>query len=749
MIKKLFKIAGSFMSGLSEEERRRRQRESFIIIGLLFTVAILTFVESRVIHFGTQIPVSNTVLMFILININLLLIILLIFLVFRNLVKLFYDRRQNVMGARLRTRLVVAFITLTLVPTIILFFFSMNFITTSIKFWFNVPVEQALEHSLQVGKSLYTHIESNNLFFLKRTAYQIKKQNLLDTAKKEDLARYIQIVQREFHLNAVEVYSSSADRLTYAISPELETKPLEKISAGNLRKEAPEDTNTITITRETDSGELVSSITSVPYGAPRSEAGAFLVISVLLPPGLTGDLAAISHGYKEYRQIKMLQDPIQGTYLISLTLVALLVVFCAVWFGFFIAKSITTPIMELAKGLEKVASGDLSYTIEQLADDEIGMLVQSFNKMTDDLRTGRQQLEESAGILKIQKDELEERRLYMETVLDNISTGVISLNADGFITTLNKSAERMLSLQHHDVVNRYYANVLSGHYLQLARDCVSRIRDGGEDTMNLPLRLTINGRPRSLIMYLNALRHERTNQYMGLVLVVDDLTELERAQRMAAWREVARRIAHEVKNPLTPISLSAQRLKRRFTRQVDDPVFDECLRTIMEYVDLIRNLVNEFSSFAKFPMAKPKPCDLLPIIQETADLYSEDDDQIDFVVSAPEKLPLLNLDRQQIKQALINLIDNAISAMAGAGEINITVSEQPAAGKVVLEFADTGKGIPDEAKGNLFEPYFSTKKTGMGLGLAIVSSIITDHGGKITVHDNAPRGTRFIIEIPV
>ncbi|MFP4040776.1 MAG: ATP-binding protein [Desulfosudaceae bacterium] len=749
MVKKLFKIVGSFMSGLSEEERRRRQRESLIIIGLLFTVAILTFVESRVIHFGTQIPVSNTVLMFILININLLLIILLIFLVFRNLVKLFYDRRQNVMGARLRTRLVVAFITLTLVPTIVLFFFSMNFITTSIKFWFNVPVEQALEHSLQVGKSIYTHIESNNLFFLKRTAYQIKKQNLLNAARKEDLARYTQIVQREFHLNAVEVYSPEADRLTYAISPELETIPLEKISAGNLRKEAPADTNTNTITRETGSGELVSSISSVPYGAPRSEASAFLVISVLLPPGLTDDLAAISRGYKEYRQIKMLQDPIQGTYLISLTLVALLVVFCAVWFGFFIAKSITTPIMELAKGLEKVASGDLSYTIEQLADDEIGMLVQSFNKMTDDLRTGRQQLEESAGILKIQKDELEERRLYMETVLDNISTGVISLNADGFITTLNKSAERMLSLQHHDVVNRYYANVLSGHYLRLARDCVSRIRDGGEDTMNLPLRLTINGRPRSLIMYLNALRHERTSQYMGLVLVVDDLTELERAQRMAAWREVARRIAHEVKNPLTPISLSAQRLKRRFTREIDDPVFNECLRTIMEYVDLIRNLVNEFSSFAKFPMAKPEPCDLLPIIRETADLYSEDDDQIDFVVSAPEKLPLLNLDRQQIKQALINLIDNAISAMGGAGEINITVSEEPAAGKIVLEFADTGKGIPDEAKGNLFEPYFSTKKTGMGLGLAIVNSIITDHGGKITVHDNTPRGTRFIIEIPV
>jgi len=749
MKNKVFKAIRSFLSGLSEDERRRRKRESLIIIGLLVIVAVLTFVESRVIHFGTQIPVSNTVLMFILININLLLILLLIFLVFRNLVKLFYDRRQNVMGARLRTRLVVAFISLTLVPAIILFFFSMNFITTSIKFWFNVPVEQALEHSLQVGKSIYTHIESNNIFFLKRTAYQIEKQELLAPAREDDLARYIQIVQREFHLNAVEVYAPTGRRLTYAISPKLEQNRFAAVSGDDLRQKAPEETNTNTITRETEPGELVSSIASVPYGVPRADAQAFLVISVLLPPTLTDDLAAISHGYKEYRQIKMLQDPIQGTYLISLTLVALLVVFCAVWFGFFIAKSITTPINELAKGLGKVAAGDLSYTIEQLADDEIGMLVQSFNKMTDDLRTNRRQLEESAAILKTQKDELEERRVYMETVLDNISTGVISLNAEGVVTTLNKSAEKMLSISHHEVINRYYANVLGGEYLQMARDCVSRIKDSGQDIITLPLRLTINGRPRSFAMYLTALRHERTGQYMGMVLVMDDLTELERAQRMAAWREVARRIAHEVKNPLTPISLSAQRLNRRFARQVEDPVFDECIRTIIEYVELIRNLVNEFSAFAKFPVAKPKPCDLQPIIKETADLYSEEDGQITFVVEAPAKLPLLNLDRQQIKQALINLIDNAIAAMAGAGTITITVTELSEERKVRLDFADTGKGIPDEEKGNLFEPYFSTKKTGMGLGLAIVNSIITDHGGKISVHDNTPRGTWFIIEFPV
>ncbi len=749
MIKRTLKAIGSFMSGLSSEERARRRRESIFIVILFFAVIVLTYVESRVIHFGTQIPVSNTVLMFILININLLLIILLIFLVFRNLVKLFYDRKQNVMGAKLRTRLVVAFISLTLVPTIVLFFFAMNFINTSIKFWFNVPVDQALEHSLQVGKSIYTHIEDNNRFFLERTAYQIKKQGLLAGSKRDDLSRYIQIVQREFHLNAVEVYDTNARRLTYAVSPELEKEPFDVIAANALRKKAPPDTNTVTITRQTSGGELVSSISSVPYGTKRSEANAFLAISVLLPPSLTADLAFISKGYKEYHQIKMLQDPIQGTYLISLALVAFLVVFCAVWFGFYIAKSITTPIMELGRGLEKVAAGNLDYTIEQLADDEIGMLVQSFNKMTDDLRTGRKQLEESAEILEKQKDEIEERRLYMETVLDNISTGVISLNADGFVTTLNKSAEKMLNISHDAVVNQYYANVLRGHYLHLAKDCVAAIKDSGEDSLTLPLRLTINGRPRSFIMYLKALRHEATAQYMGMVLVVDDLTELERAQRMAAWREVARRIAHEVKNPLTPISLSAQRLKRKYGSQVEDPVFDECIRTIIDYVDMIRNLVNEFSAFAKFPTAKPEPCDLLPIIRETTNLYAEDNPHVHFIFHTPDDLPLLSLDRQQIKQALINLIDNAITAMEGAGEIHIFVFYNNKERKVNIEFADTGKSIPDEDKENLFEPYFSTKKSGMGLGLAIVNSIITDHNGKITVHDHTPKGTKFIIELPV
>jgi two-component system nitrogen regulation sensor histidine kinase NtrY len=236
---------------------------------------------------------------------------------------------------------------------------------------------------------------------------------------------------------------------------------------------------------------------------------------------------------------------------------------------------------------------------------------------------------------------------------------------------------------------------------------------------------------------------------MGIVMVFDDLTELEKAQRMAAWREVARRIAHEVKNPLTPITLSAQRLKRKYSAIIKETVFDECTQTIIDHVDLIQNLVNEFSSFARFPTADPKPGHLLPIIEETVALYREGHPNINFEIQTTPAIPLLNLDRQQIKQAMINLVDNAVAAIKKEGEIKIAIQHEPKDKTVRIEVTDTGSGISNEDKTRLFEPNFSTKKTGMGLGLTIVSTIVNDHNGSIRVQDNIPQGSKFVIELPV
>jgi two-component system nitrogen regulation sensor histidine kinase NtrY len=731
----------------SEEDLRRRKREGIMIVVIIAVVALLTYAENRIIHFGADFPVSNTILMFILININLLLLILLIYLVFRNIVKLFYDRRRRVTGAKLRTRLVLTFISLTLLPTIVLFFFSINFITTSIEFWFNVPVEQALENSLQVGRNLYKRTEDYHRFLLERIAYQLKTRKLLDSKKRKALSNYAQIVQREFNLHAVEVYDANAKRLTFALAPRLENKPFHVVSTENFQKNFAEK-GVRTVLENVSDGELIRTIGMVPFGVIPQDSEAFIVLSILSPRDLSEKLASISRGFEGYQQIKLLKKPIELSLYVTLSIVALLIVFCSVWFGFYLAKTITIPIMELVDGTRRIAEGDLSFSIGIVADDEIGSLVDSFNKMTKDLRVSREQLELSAKMLREQNIEIEERRQYMEIVLENVSAGVISLNAGGFISTINRSAEKMLNLKSEEILNKSYKKVLSGQYLKIAEEIMENLTATKNDGVEMPIRLAIGGRPRSFMMHFSALKDDKGN-HMGIVMVFDDLTELEKAERMAAWREVARRIAHEVKNPLTPIKLSAQRLKRKYADKINESVFEECTQTVIDHVDLIRNLVNEFSAFARFPTANPKPCELPPIIEETLALYKESHKNIQFSLEISNHIPQLNLDRQQIKQAMINLLDNAIGAIRQTGSIAFTLSYDPILKMVRIEVCDTGTGVPDEDKTRLFEPYFSTKKTGMGLGLTIVSTIVADHNGMIRVQDNQPHGAKFIIELPV
>ena len=730
-----------------DADSKRRRREGILIIVIILVVALLTFVETRTIRFGADIPVSNAILMFTLININLLLLILLIFLVFRNLVKLFYDRRRKVMGAKLRTRLVVAFIVLTIVPTGVLFFFSINFITSSIEFWFNVPVEQALENSLRVGGKVYDRVEDNNLFFLERISYQIKAKKLLDPKKEKALSQYIKVVQREFNLDGVEVYGANTQRLSFSLAPELGNGDVGLVSAENLQKETS-GTGVRSITQEIPYGELIKTIGTIPFGVKASEAGGFVVVTILIPPDLYQNLQSISDGFEEYQQIKLYKKPVQITYFISLSIVALLVLFCAIWFGFYLAKTISIPIRDLAEGTRRVAEGELSFTIGSVADDEIGSLVNSFNKMTRDLRTSREQLELSARKLRDQNIEIEEKRHYMEFVLKNVSAGVVTLDANGMVSTINKSAEKMLGVKSEEVLNKSFDKMLTVQNKDLAAEIMENLSLTRDASIEVALKLIIEGRPRSFLITVSALRDD-TGQHMGIVMVFDDLTELEKGQRMAAWREVARRIAHEVKNPLTPITLAAQRLKRKYSQQLGESVFEECTQIIIDQVDLIRNLVNEFSSFARFPSANPKPCDLVPTIEETIALYREGHPNIKFKIQNTDDIPPLNLDRQQIKQALINLIDNAIGAITQDGIISFAVSHDPILKRIRIEVADNGSGISNEDKTRLFEPNFSTKKTGMGLGLTIVSTIIADHNGVISVQDNIPHGAKFVIELPV
>ena len=380
----------------------------------------------------------------------------------------------------------------------------------------------------------------------------------------------------------------------------------------------------------------------------------------------------------------------------------------------------------------------------------MGMLVNSFNKMTMDLKISKDRLEAANKELLASNLELEQRRLYMEIVLANVAAGVISVDARGKILTINKSAERMLDIRAAEIIGKGYKEVLAEEYCKIVDDF---LRDEGllrKGSIEKQIRLAAGNRRLTVLISLNVLRDDR-GRYLGLVAVFEDLSEIEKAQRMAAWREVARRIAHEVKNPLTPIQLSAQRLKKRYGEILENGekgIFNECTSMIITQVEELKRLVNEFSNFARLPAANPVPSNIARIIREAISLYREAHKDVRFVFNDPGDVPVFNLDREQIKRVLINLFDNAIEALDGNGEVTVDLHYDSVLKMVRIEVIDNGRGIGPENKSRLFEPYFSTKRQGTGLGLAIVNTIITDHNGFIRVKDNKPKGTRFIIELP-
>jgi len=344
----------------------------------------------------------------------------------------------------------------------------------------------------------------------------------------------------------------------------------------------------------------------------------------------------------------------------------------------------------------------------------------------------------------------------MEVVLRDVGTGVISLDATGRVRTINRSAEKILGVQTEAVLGQSYTEVLHEEYLRLADELVRAVNRAENHSITRQIKLKVRNDVLTLLVKVAMLRDEE-DRYLGMVVVLDDLTQLQKAQRAEAWREVARRIAHEIKNPLTPIQLSAQRLRKRYLNQFaqDGAIFDECTKTIIIQVEELKNLVNEFSSFARMPAANPTPNNLNEIIREAMVLYEEGHKQIRFAFKPDEQIPMLSLDKEQMKRVMVNLLDNAVAAVDAVsadnkdGQIMVETRLDPLMNLARVEVADNGCGVSPEDKPLLFEPYFSTKSSGTGLGLAIVNTIIADHHGYIRVKDNDPRGTRFIIEIPI
>ena len=736
------------------KDQKRRRREIIVIFFLLILIGLLFYFQTHVSRWGDQIPIANNILVISLIGLNIILLLLLVFLILRNVVKLIFERKKKVLGSKLRTKLVLAFIALSLVPTILLFFIATQFITSSIERWFSIQVEGSLQESLVVAQLYYQNTSNNALHYARQISQGLIQQGLMEKPNQVVLYDFLKSKRTEYNLAAVEIISHQLGKPILVSGPNLPTTsfpPLEsKILQETFRGKE------VTKIQSLGQGDLIRGL--VPIFSPQNprEVSGVLVVNYFLPQSLVSRITQISTAFEEYKQLRMLKDPIKFSYLITLSLVTLLIIFSATWFGLFLAKGITEPIQKLAEGTQKITKGNLDFQITKTAEDEIGTLVDSFNKMTQDLKASKNQVERAHAELSKSNIELEERRRYMEIVLRDVGAGVISIGADGRILTINRSAERILGIHAVGVLGKVYSEVLQPEHLVLAEELVWAVNQAENHSITRQMKLNVWNETLTLLVKVAILRDEE-NRYLGMVVVLDDLTQLQKAQRAAAWREVARRIAHEIKNPLTPIQLSAQRLRKRYLNKFaqDGAVFDECTQTIITQVEELKNLVNEFSSFARMPAAKPAPNNLNEILHEAMVLYEEGHKNIRFQFNPDDRIPIFNLDKEQIKRVMVNLLENAVAAVGGVsgeprdGQITVETRLDPFMNLALVEVADNGCGVSPQDKPLLFEPYFSTKASGTGLGLAIVNTIISDHDGYIRVKDNVPRGVRFIIEIPI
>jgi two-component system nitrogen regulation sensor histidine kinase NtrY len=467
---------------------------------------------------------------------------------------------------------------------------------------------------------------------------------------------------------------------------------------------------------------------------------------------LTGDMAArarrLTQAFESYNQLRVLKRPMTGLYLSIFLMVTLLMLFGATWIGSYFAKRITRPVQMLAAAAKEIGAGRLDQRIEPQSHDEFGALTEAFNTMAGELASTRRRVDRSTIELERKHQEVEARRRYIETILERITTGVVSIDAGGAITTINAAAARLLGLEDGTVGQQARA-VFERVDLQPIGAWLASTGRSHSQPAAQEIAIQRDGQDLHLAAVATALVGE-SGAPEGVVLVLDDVTPLIRTQKVAAWREVARRLAHEIKNPLTPIQLSAERMRRHFAGGPPgaQALVDECTSTIVGEVESLKGLVDEFSQFARMPSPRTVPTDLAQLVRDTLVLYNGIFAAVVIEDRFAADVPLVRLDTEQIRRVIINLVDNAVEAMERRGRIVVETQRDAANNIVRLIVADDGPGIPAAEREKLFLPYYSTKRRGSGLGLAIVRRIIAEHGGNIDVGDNTPRGTRFTIELP-
>lgn len=747
--------------------RRFTDNPRLIILGILLLIAGVVAMVAVADRSATLYPdFLSEVVLSALLFVDLTLVVVLLYLLARYIVKLVVERRRALPFAHFRSKLVAALLAMTIVPAVLVLIIGSELISNSTDRWFSAPIDQVLESANRIAGDYYAERERKVVEYAARISRDLSGAAVASGDVDRLRPVLLPEVQQQ-RLGMVELYRAverpaadaggssrrEAEALLAVESPSLPRGYL-RASADRLALKALTTGRSQTQHDSLDRGGELVRAASLVRGADGRAAGV-VIASDYLSGELDMHSRRITRAFEDYKQLKVLKRPLQGVYLSFFLMMTLLVLFSATWMGAYVAKRITRPVQMLSEGAKAIGAGHLDHRIEQETEDEFGSLVDAFNTMASELAQSQRKLDRSRVDLERKNQEIEERRRYIETILERIATGVISIDPEGLISTINSAASRLIGLD-HAVVGTLAAEVFSREDLQPLGTLLRRASAQQTTSSAQEVALVREGRELFLAAAATPLSGDGG---VSAVLVFEDVTPLIRAQRVAAWRDVARRLAHEIKNPLTPIQLCAERMRRHFATAPPNAraLADECTTTIISEVESLKALVDEFAQFARMPAPRVVPTSLCTLLDETLALYEGLFRAIRIEREDAPELPLVRIDPEQIKRVIINLVDNAVEAIGGmeqdaagppGGLITIRTRHDPANGVARLTIADNGPGIPEADREKLFMPYYSTKRRGSGLGLAIVRRIIIEHGGSIEVGDNEPRGTKFTIELP-
>jgi two-component system nitrogen regulation sensor histidine kinase NtrY len=720
------------------KENRKRKREIFTVALLCILFLGLTWAEFHLIGISKKLPFVHSVFFFGLVNFNMILLLFLLFLIFRNVVKIFVERQGRLIGASLKGKLVAAFVAFSFVPTALMFAVSVFYINSSFDKWFSVKMAGVLKDSLEVTNAYYSAAKKKNYHF----AHQVASS--LDGKGERRTEINLKQLREIYSLDAVEFYPNLFGQRIISVAESESVPTVPPVSLEFLQKGIVQKIDASTV-HHFGEGNLIRVIVPLKYSNSREEveSGA-IVVSSFVPMSLISKMNDIASVYDDFKDLNPLEYPLKSIYLIILVLMTLVILFAATWLGFHLARQLSTPLESLAQAARRVARGKYNALDIRSGSAEINQLVNSFNLMTKDLEAFRKEL--------VSKNEsLKSHSRYIEVVLSNVSAGVVSLDPDEVITTMNQHAGKLLRVEPESFIGKRLRDVLSIEDYEFFLSLTSSLQQFGAQSIQKEIRPRIKKETLHLQLTLTLLLDENEKQ-IGVVVVFDDLSVLVNAQRAAAWREVARRIAHEIKNPLTPIKLSAERLEKKFGGQISDPVFSGCVQMIVKQVDELRDMVNEFSNFARLPQAHISRNSLNQCVDESLLLYKTAHKEISFETVLDAELIPFDFDFEQIRRVMTNLLENSIAAFEetqSSRKINVSTQFDRTLGIARLVVEDNGVGVSEEVKSRIFEPYFSTKTQGTGLGLSIVKRIIDDHNGFIRVYSVEPQGSRFVIELPV